>query len=154
MDLNWITNPLAIYGVLATGGVASLHLVVSTKLEMRRQQKHQTAECASLQQTLVALKGQVAELSCESAEKSAVPSSALTGFNVQKRSEALRMCRRGCDAHTIAAALGMTQAEVDLIKKVHLMAGAPATSVVTNLHQDSAKPLHDFSSSAMYSAEA
>ena len=39
MNFEWITSPLAIYAVLALGGAAALHLVVSTRIEMRRQQK-------------------------------------------------------------------------------------------------------------------
>jgi hypothetical protein len=133
MDLNWITNPLTIYGILASGGIASLYLMISTKLETCRQQTHHLAETGALREALTALQDKVAELCCEAEERAAIPSSALTGFNVQKRAEALRMYRRGCGSHTIAAALGMTQAEVDLIGKVHLIATRPAESATRHM---------------------
>jgi hypothetical protein len=155
MDLNWITKPLTMYGVLTSGGIAFLHLLISTKLEMRRQQKRHFAENGSLRETLAALQGKVAELCCEASERAAIPSSALTGFNIQKRAEALRMYRRGCGSHTIAEALGLTQAEVDLIGKVHLIATRPTEDgTAAILHQDSGKPFQSFSSKAMYSPDA
>ena len=155
MDLNWIKDPFAIYGVLAFGGVSCLYLVISTKMELRRQQVHHRAESSSMQEAMSALQGKLTELSCEVTEKAAVPSPAINGINIRKRAEALRMLRRDCDTHTIAAALGMTLPEIELIRKVHSMAAARAESAAAPPnHSSGGTTFQDFSKRAMYSAEA
>jgi hypothetical protein len=65
MNFDWIISPLTIYGVFAAGGVAALHLVLSTKIEMHRQQKHGLAETESLREAIDTLKGKVQEVSVE-----------------------------------------------------------------------------------------
>ena len=121
MNLDWITNPLAIYGVLAAGGTAALHLVVSTRIEMRRQQKRHVAESLSLREAIAALKV-IVEATCVDVKQNVLSPAdytPFTGLNVHKRAEALRMYRRGNDSHTVAAALGLPPAEVALLEKVY-----------------------------------
>jgi hypothetical protein len=130
MNFDWITSPLAIYGVLAAGGAAALHLVVSTRIEMRRHEKRHLAESLTLREAITALQVKLEQV-CVEAKQSTLPPTAFTpftGLNVHKRAEALRMYRRGNDSHTVSAALSMPQAEVVLLEKVHhlLCGGAPA----------------------------
>lgn len=129
MNLDWITNPLAIYAVLAAGGAAALHLVVSTKIEMRRMQKRHLADHQSLHEALAALERKVQQVGVEVKENMAPPAAYVpfVGLNVHKRAEALRMYRRGSDRDSVSAALGLPQAEVTLLQKVHhLLRGVAA----------------------------
>ena len=128
MNFDWITNPLTIYAVLMTGGAAALHLVVSTKIEIGRQQQRHLEESRSLRECLAALEGKVAEV-CQDAKENTLPLTAytpFTGLNLHKRAEALRMYRRGNDSHTISTTLGMSQADVELLEKVHQQLRQPA----------------------------
>jgi hypothetical protein len=129
MNFDWITSPLAIYGVLAAGGAAALHLVLSTRIDMRRQEKRHLDESQSLREAIVALEVKMERVFAE-AQQGTLPPAAytpFTGLNVHKRAEALRMYRRGSDSHTVSAALGMPQAEVVLLEKVHhLLSGGSA----------------------------
>jgi hypothetical protein len=130
MNYDWITSPLAIYGVLSAGGAAALHLVASTRIEMRRQQKRHLAESQALREAMAALEGKVHQL-CVEVKESVMPPAAYTpfaGLNVHKRSEALRMYRRGSDSHTVSTALGLPAAEVALLQKVHHLLGGCAAA--------------------------
>lgn len=58
----------------------------------------------------------------------APPPPVLSGFNLSKRSQAIRMSRRGETPPQIAAALRLPQGEVDLLLKVHrIVVSLPAT---------------------------
>jgi hypothetical protein len=130
MNFDWITSPLAIYGVLASGGAAALHLVVSTRIEMRRQQKRHLADSQSLREALAALEGKMQQV-CAELKQNVLPPAAyipFAGLNVHKRSEALRMYRRGSDSHTVSTALGLPAAEVALLQKVHHILGTGAAA--------------------------
>jgi len=121
MNFDWIGNPLAIYGALAIGGSAALHLVVSTRIEMRRQQKRLVGESESLREVVATLEGKLLQLSTK--EKQGGPRPAAytptPGLDVHKRAEALRMYRQGNDRQTVSKALGLKQAEVALLETVH-----------------------------------
>lgn len=130
MTLEWITSPLAIYSALAAGGASALHLVISTRIEMRRQQKGHLAASQSLRVAIAALENKVQAL-CLEAKQNIIPPAAyvpFTGLNIHKRAEALRMYRRGSDSHTVSATLDLPEAEVVLLEKVHrlLSSGAAA----------------------------
>jgi len=121
LNLEWITSPLAIYAALAAGGAAALHMMISTRIEMRRQQKRQLANFESLRDAITVLEEQVRQVCAEAAEKVPLPvvNAPLTGLNIHKRAEALRMYRRGSDQQSVSAALGLPPAEVALLAKVN-----------------------------------
>lgn len=135
MNTNWIICALAVYGILALAGLAALHMVVTTRTRMRRQQKCHLTESQSLREDIDALKGVVAELEskllkvCAEARRN-VPAPTvqgqLTGLNADKRAEALRMYRRGSNSETVSNALGLKAAEVALLEKVHLLSNGVA----------------------------
>ena len=130
MNLDWILSPLAIYGVLVAGGAAALHLAVSTRIDLRRQEKLFLAGTESMRDTIAALEGKVQEMSVE-ARQDTIPPAVYTpfkGLNVHKRAEALRMYRRGSDRDTVSTVLGLPPAEVALLEKVYhlLSCGAAA----------------------------
>jgi hypothetical protein len=129
MNYDWITSPLAIYAVVAAGGAAALHLAVSTKIEMRQQQKRYLADIQSLREAIAALESQVKQVCVEVNENMVPPAASVPfkGLNVHKRAEALRMYRQGSDSHSVSTALGLPQAEVALLQKVHhLLSGSAA----------------------------
>ncbi|SPE36375.1 conserved hypothetical protein [Candidatus Sulfopaludibacter sp. SbA3] len=120
MNLNWLANPLVMYGAVAAMGFLSLRLAIAGKIDLRREQRKREADAAGLRETVTALQGLVEELQAEARER-AVPQAyaAPSALNLQKRSDALRMYRRGSDRSTIATALGMPPAQVALLEKVH-----------------------------------
>jgi hypothetical protein len=67
-------------------------------------------ECTSLSAQLVEIRQQAATV---------VPASPKPGLNLNKRSQALRMHRRGDAPDEIAVSLGIPLQEVDLLLKVH-----------------------------------
>jgi hypothetical protein len=130
--LDWITNPLTFYAVLLIGGSACLHMVISIRIDLRRQHLRHRSETGTLQDALKDLRLRMEEQSLDTLGQpvpaSPYPSGAL---NINKRAEALRMYRRGTDHHTIAAAVGLPQAEMELLRKVHqILAGQTDRSVV------------------------
>jgi hypothetical protein len=121
MNLDWITSPLAIYTALSGIGAAALHLVISTRIEMRRQQQGHSAESQALRAAIAVLENKVQLLCAEAKENMMTPAAYVpfTGLNIHKRAEALRMYRRGSDRNTVSATLDLPQAEVALLEKVH-----------------------------------
>ena len=79
-------------------------------------QIHETVD--QLQRSLLALAGEMRDL-----QQGSVPAPAdgvfRSGLNLNRRSQALRMHRRGDPPEQIAASLGVSRQEVDLLLKVH-----------------------------------
>lgn len=134
MNFDWILNPLTIYSVLAIGGLAIICLAAAIKVEIRTEQKRHAQERLTLEQSVSALQKNVEELLIDARERAATAAThALTsGLNVHKRAEAMRMYRRGCDTHTVCATLGLPQAEVALLQKVHHIISSPSERLVAN----------------------
>ena len=63
MNLDWLGNPITVYGALAAGGAAALHLVISTKIEMRRQHKLYVAESEALREAVAGLEDRLRQVS-------------------------------------------------------------------------------------------
>lgn len=135
MNINLITGLIAIYGVFAAAGSTAFYLVVSTRFRMRRQQKRHLEESQSFREDIAALKEVVAKLEAKvqklgaDMNQNAHPAAAyaqFAGLDVQKRTEALRMYRRGSDRQTVSTALGLTLAEVALLEKVHVLSNGAA----------------------------
>lgn len=120
VNLNWLTSPVAIYGAVAAMGWAALRLVVGCKLDLTREQQRMAAETEDLRATVKALEATVAELQADARERAAAVSySTPHALNLHKRSDALRMYRRGSDQSSVAAAVGMPHAQVALLEKVY-----------------------------------
>jgi hypothetical protein len=154
MNFDLIANPLTIYGVLAAGGIAALHLVISTRIELRRQETCHLAETESLRAAIAALEAKVQEV-CAQMRKDVLPPAAhkpFPGISDEKRAEALRMYERGSDQHAIGAALGLPQAEVALLEKVHHYLSGSAADL--KLNETSGHSSRAFSSYETCSPEA
>ena len=125
--LDFLISPAALYGFYALGLVLALSLFLTLKREIRRLERR----CAA-QQNLVTnlMAGTGAELEelktrlkeCEERSGMLVaPQPTLTGLNLNKRSQILRMLRLGEPADRICSALGVKPQEVELLDKVRIM---------------------------------
>jgi len=107
-----MTQLLILYSLLASGLVASLFLFWSIKQEIQAQASKNRRRLDQLSRTL--------ESSAPS-EPVYVAAPPRSGLNISKRVQALRMMRRKEDVSHIAAALGVTRREVELLIRVQQM---------------------------------
>jgi len=123
MNLQWILNPAAQYGALALALVSCLSFFVilkrevhSVKVEARDAGESARSRLGDLARELQGLKDGIREIEVTSA-----PLPPGNAINLTKRTQALRMHRRGETIPTIAAALKTPQNEIRLLLKVHQM---------------------------------
>lgn len=123
--MDWILHPLTQYALIALSLVLCLTLFLSLKKEnslLRRQlqQEHDSVSTAlnSFRASLGSIQGSLndQEAALVSAVQAPTPS---LSMNLTKRSQALRMYRRGEKAEQIAEALQIPRNEIDLLLKVH-----------------------------------
>ena len=121
----WIAHPLTYYGMLAVGLVLCLYLFVSAKMEnaqLRRKLEAQQLQSQDLFGEFRKTLGNLAQSlkDHEQDEERASPMPAMPGIsiNLTKRTQALRMYRRGDSSEQIASVLRMPRDEVDLLLKV------------------------------------
>ena len=106
---------LILYSLLALGLAASLGLFWSVKREIHAQALKNRKSIAELSRTLEAAP-------VKEPEPVYIPPAApRSGLNISKRVQAMRMVRRNEDVSHIAAALGVTRREVELLIRVHQM---------------------------------
>jgi hypothetical protein len=124
--VSWLTLPLAVaHGVALAALAASLFALFRTKwmvcaAEERWDVRQALCEAAveELRKDLAACLKELRELEREPVLQP-VAAPARPGLNLSKRSQALRMHRRGDAPEQIAAALELPRQEVDLLLKVH-----------------------------------
>lgn len=123
MNLNWMTEPLTAYAAIMAGGVAAVHLFVSVKADLRRHELRRAREAADLRRSMddidARLSAVAAEAERENRWRAAAAAPLPSGVNQQKRSEALRLCRGGASPDVIAARVGLSLADVLLLRKLH-----------------------------------
>ena len=121
MHWDWILNPLAQYGMLAAGLLACLALFAAVKLEMcvelQTAKQSRDALAAEVQAMETAL-GQIRQSVTGIEER---PVAVSPGLNLTRRTQALRMHRRGESIQTIAAALSAPRNEIELLLKLQAM---------------------------------
>lgn len=124
MALDYLLSPLTEYTLLALGLGAASYLFLTLKkelrvLKLRCSRREQTLEEA-LQALVMRLEQTRGELKQAREERDQVPPAGpISGMNFTKRGQALRMLRRGEGSEHVAAALHLSQGEVDLLRKVH-----------------------------------
>jgi hypothetical protein len=127
--MDWVMHPLTQYFLLAAVLVVCLYLFLATRREQSLDTKLMRAELAQVRSSLDVLRMQVGQLErrlCTTEERveeptpSAVP---IPGMNLTRRSQVLRMARRGDNPQSIAAELGLPANEVELLLKVHKILG-------------------------------
>jgi DNA-binding NarL/FixJ family response regulator len=117
--------PLAPFILIGINSALCLFVFLCAKHEMRamnlRWRRRQTAQESATEE----LKAQVAQLSArilDAEERTGVlvpPTPPRSGMNLNKRSQVIRMSRRGEQVEKIAASLNLPQREVELLLKVH-----------------------------------
>jgi hypothetical protein len=118
-----VFHPVAIYSVLAAASMFGTLLFLLLKLHVKAVQNGVTAQQKHVNETIEALRKRIEELSGELQEKerqaALQPESRVRpGLNLSKRSQALRMHRRGERPEQIAATLEIPLQEVELLVKV------------------------------------
>lgn len=108
---------LAPYAAVAVGLAVTLLLFLSVKADL-----HRTAKRERLRVDAALARLQDAHPSVER-EPVLVPASGVTGINLHRRVHALRLLRKGEDLSHIAAVLGISRKEVELLVRVQDFVG-------------------------------
>lgn len=128
MRLEWLLNPMTVYGIAAAGLLLALVLFVSIKREMAKARVlSQTADkLRSSDESIVrGLGAEIESLRATLRNLEAAPPArpSAAGINLTKRAQALRMHRRGETVPSIAAALETPANEIALLLKVQALTG-------------------------------
>jgi hypothetical protein len=113
--------PLAPFLFIGLNGVLCLFFFLGLDQEIRRINLRWKRQQSNAEE----LKAQVAQLGVrmlDAEERAGVlvaPTPPRSGLNLNKRTQVIRMSRRGEQAGTIAASLNLPQREVELLLKVH-----------------------------------
>ena len=125
MSLQELVPPLLGFTLLAIGLALCTFLFITLKQDILRMHRFNKQQRELLEKTIRELGGQidtVKQVLKKVEEKAgALPqlSPPRPGMNANRRSQVLRMYRRGERPEQIAAALSLPQNEVDLLLKVH-----------------------------------
>ena len=126
--LDRILFPVIGYASIAAALCVCLYLFFTLKRGMDSAQRKGAAEIHRLTEELQTLRTRLSELEGEmtsaSASKNSLPPP--RSINVAKRTQALRMLRRGDGPERIVAAMGLSLREVQLLMKVHKLAADTA----------------------------
>ena len=123
MLLNLVIS-LAPFILIAAGLVLCIYVFLSLKKEIHVLQTRLHDTKATIETALESIQAEIDDLKQglrEAEERTGVmvaPSPPPSGLNLNKRSQALRMYRRGEVSEKIAAALNLPRREVDLLIKV------------------------------------
>jgi hypothetical protein len=125
MMLEWIFHTLVLYAGLAVGMGLCLYLFFTVKIEMRSDYTARRTQEALCTEQFARMRESLEQLQSalhESEERTGVlvpPTPPRSGLNLNRRSQALKMYRRGDPPEQIASALGLALTEVELLVKVH-----------------------------------
>jgi len=115
----WILSPLVTYAITGTGLLALLFLWFDAKIEANKCRHELTAIKEGTDSALQELASKVNEIVVRPApETPREYPRATQSLNLTRRARALHMRRRGDEPHTIAAALGISHGEVELLIKL------------------------------------
>jgi hypothetical protein len=125
----WISEPLTLYTLLGTGLILCLTLFVSLKREntklrltLEKDRRLTVGKMEEFRSSMIRLQSALDQAQAETKTYSPVESGGsqvLQSVNLNKRSLALRMHRRGETPEQISASLSIPRNEVDLLLKVH-----------------------------------
>ena len=121
------------YALQAAGSIACLLIFLSLKQEIWRLKlrldRHQADEVTAARDLKLRLEAITLRLR-DSEERAGVlvaPEPPRSGLNLTKRSQVIRMSRRGERAENIAASLSLPRGEVDLLLKINALVVNSAT---------------------------
>ena len=118
---NWIL-PLAVIVVLTLGtAVLSICAWIRAGFAFKAAAEHSEEAARETEEQFAALAKKLDHFEAQLASRACPPSPASVrpGMNLNKRSQALQLHRRGEPPEAIAAALGLPRQEIDLLVKVH-----------------------------------
>jgi hypothetical protein len=125
-NLEWILNPLTTYAITGTGLLASLFLWFSARIDAGKCRHEMTAMKECTDSALQKLASKVNEIVVRPAPQPPQEYPRITqSLNLTRRARALHMRRRGDEPHTIAAALGISRGEIDLLFKLDRIVQQP-----------------------------
>lgn len=122
-----LAQTILLGGLSAATLVACLLLFLSLKRENTQLRRRAQSDYEAFQQTLNSFRFSLAKLEASLEEQDAIPapvssaagSPPMESMNINKRSQVLRLYRRGESPEHIAAVLHLPRTEVDLLLKVH-----------------------------------
>ncbi len=121
------------YALVAAGSIACLFVFLTLKQELRRLKSRLDRQQAGEVAAAWNLKVRFEEITLrlrDSEERAGVlvaPQPAKSGLNLTKRSQVIRMSRRGERAENIAASLSLPRGEVDLLLKINALAASTSS---------------------------
>lgn len=125
MNLDWLLNPLVSYALIAVALAACIGIFISYKSELYRLRRAAAATQNDMKQQIEHMQSTVAQIGQqrqEAREPAVVSRAALRpSLNLTRRTQALRMRRRGESVESIAAALATPRNEIELMLKVYEM---------------------------------
>ena len=134
MHLEWLLSPAASFAVVAIGLILCLFLFVSLKSDLRACEARSTKKLDAMETDWNAKMELLTERWEELSRISGLlvpPAPPRSGLNLNKRSQALQMFRRGETPQEISATLSIPRNEVELLVKVHALTIAPSVSAGT-----------------------
>ena len=125
MNLDWILSPLTCYALIAVALAAFIACLLSTKSEIWQLRRAAYDSQLALNHKLEQVESTVADIG-QRRQEAPVAAPARAGahrpsLNLTRRTQALRMRRRGESVETIAAALAVPRNEIELLLKVYEM---------------------------------
>jgi hypothetical protein len=122
MKFDWILHPLIYYFLLAVAMSLCLYLFLAVQRQIQAAETRAGRDAQKLRSELLGLELELARLRGELEEKAVAAAPSLApqpAMNLNRRTQALRMARRGDRPDQIAAALQIPDSEVNLLLKVH-----------------------------------
>ena len=124
MQLEWISYPITQYSLTGVGLISSLCLWATAKMEIRNVRNGVKKSIAALDNGVQHLSSDLEEVRvAKAAVPEPIPMVMPQGLNLTKRTQILRMQRRGENLSSIAAALQLPLGEVTLILKIDRLQG-------------------------------
>ena len=123
---------LSVLVLLALGLMGTLGLFVNLKLEVEKRSQRERARVEAIMARLVEAEGRLAPSALASpaqnldANPEQTPPVPRSGLNLSKRVQVTRLLREGKESAQIAAELGLSRGEVQLLASVHTMVVAKA----------------------------
>ena len=131
--------PLMPLALIAAGLLASIGLFVSLKWELQKGRNRLRQDLLRAQSENRQLKRQMEEIAVrleDTEDRAGVlvpPSPPKSGLNLGRRTQVIRMWRRGEGADAIAASLSLPKNEVELLLKVHQLTVNSGSSPAAHL---------------------
>ena len=127
MNLDWILSPVTPYALIALALAACIACYISTKAEVHRLRRAAKSSQEALQQKIEVMESAVSSIGQQRHEPQVievpvrVTAAIRPSLNLTRRTQALRMRRRGESIESIAAALSTPRNEIELLVKVYEM---------------------------------